>query len=414
MSSMHGAQSSNPSTDGSRLGQGGSDHTQRRPRRKKRQESLNHLIDFQLPEREIVELADHEHDVATEVSYKPYKKEAFLNANFRFLLDPLGDYTRQLADPDICFDWDEIEQVLGYGASSCPICLETPTAPRIARCGHMFCLACIIHHLHETRACPICWDDMSGSHDLKPVRLLPCRTYQTGDPIDMVLVHRCAGSMFALPAQEHQKNKPVLKVPWNTAPDVMTFSRFMLAGPEYMEEEFRKEEECLRHAAEKAEEDDELAAILMSLDFLDHHKERQREKPIKKTNGGVRRQGNSMTAGITMTTPAVEYYFYQAADGQLFFLSSHAIKVLRHEFGDYADFPTQICPVIQHMEDVTLTEDMRKRLKYLGHLPIGCSITVIEVELSAIVSKETLDQMSSKSLQMRKIVFQASNLKYAF
>lgn len=33
-------------------------------------------------------------------------------SSFRFLLDASGDYTKQLNDPDISFDWDWIEQVV--------------------------------------------------------------------------------------------------------------------------------------------------------------------------------------------------------------------------------------------------------------------------------------------------------------
>lgn len=37
--------------------------------------------------------------------------ETFLSS-FRFLLDASGDYTKQLNDPDVSFDWDWIEQVV--------------------------------------------------------------------------------------------------------------------------------------------------------------------------------------------------------------------------------------------------------------------------------------------------------------
>lgn len=34
--------------------------------------------------------------------------------SFRFMLNPTGNYIYQLADPDINFDWDTIEQVVKY------------------------------------------------------------------------------------------------------------------------------------------------------------------------------------------------------------------------------------------------------------------------------------------------------------
>lgn len=41
-------------------------------------------------------------------------------------------------------------------------------------------------------------------------------------------------------------------------------------------------------------------------------------------------------------------------------------------------------------------QDHRRRSKYLGHLPIGCTITLVSVDLSGIVSKETLDLFVGK------------------
>lgn len=37
-----------------------------------------------------------------------------LLCSFRFMLNPTGNYIYQLADPDINFDWDTIEQVVKY------------------------------------------------------------------------------------------------------------------------------------------------------------------------------------------------------------------------------------------------------------------------------------------------------------
>src|SRR6185312_10960456 len=62
---------------------------------------------------------------------------------------------------------------------SCPICLQQPAAARITKCGHSYCLSCIIHYLQliddeekpnrKWRKCPICWDAIYA-RDLKSVR----------------------------------------------------------------------------------------------------------------------------------------------------------------------------------------------------------------------------------------------------
>jgi len=52
----------------------------------------------------------------------------------------------------------------------CPICLDTPCAARITKCGHIYCWPCILHYLeldHRSwRKCPICHEAIHKS-DLK-------------------------------------------------------------------------------------------------------------------------------------------------------------------------------------------------------------------------------------------------------
>jgi hypothetical protein len=98
----------------------------------------------------------------------------FVNAQYRFVMNPTGDYTVHFADPDMyapvifssnvlmihsfCrfFQWQDILQViiprssaLAYAAAdgekssqdeghtTCPICLSPPAAPRMTKCGHV-------------------------------------------------------------------------------------------------------------------------------------------------------------------------------------------------------------------------------------------------------------------------------------
>jgi hypothetical protein len=55
--------------------------------------------------------------------------------------------------------------------ADCAICLDAPTAPRITKCGHHFCAACVLRHLdgHRCRRCPLCFETVARG-DLRPVR----------------------------------------------------------------------------------------------------------------------------------------------------------------------------------------------------------------------------------------------------
>jgi hypothetical protein len=90
------------------------------------------------------------------------------------------------------------------------------------------------------------------------------------------------------------------------------------------------------------------------------------------------------------------YYFYQASDGQHLYLHPLDIKVLKYEFGDYESFPNQIkLPIISIVESTVdnvsffLIQDLRKRCKYLSHIPLSCDVNFCEVDLPHVVSIET-------------------------
>lgn len=49
-----------------------------------------------------------------------------------------------------------------YEVPLCPICLYSPIAAKITRCGHIYCWPCILHYLALTdrtwQKCPICFE----------------------------------------------------------------------------------------------------------------------------------------------------------------------------------------------------------------------------------------------------------------
>eukprot|EP00158_Paraphelidium_tribonemae_P006588 Partr_v1_DN27892_c0_g1_i4_m23370 putative Ring finger protein len=59
-------------------------------------------------------------------------------------------------------------------------------------------------------------------------------------------------------------------------------------------------------------------------------------------------------------------FFYQALDGQHLYLHPLDIKIIKSEYGDYCNFPDEICVKIDCLTESTLTEEARKRFKYVS------------------------------------------------
>ncbi|CAG8641939.1 12664_t:CDS:10, partial [Ambispora leptoticha] len=229
---------------------------------------LNHLLNFTFPPRQ-------QHSIVSTprrqkvVNYQPYNKERFINANFRFLVNSTGDYTVYQFDPDILLNWQDIEQVIITNPTtpSCPICLQKPTAARVTKCGHAYCLACILHYLElkndptkKWRKCPICWDAVYAK-DLKSVQFMIVKNLgKIGDggvpknddaTITMKLIQRPMNSTVALPrsstwpfTDDSYKTSP----PWHFTPNASLFSKLMLASIDYLQGEYQRDLDELENA----------------------------------------------------------------------------------------------------------------------------------------------------------------------
>lgn len=83
------------------------------------------------------------------------------------------------------------------------------------------------------------------------------------------------------------------------------------------------------------------------------------------------------------------FYFYQSNDGQHLYLHSINIRMLQAMYGSLETAPFSITGRILQKQSCSMSEDLRKRLKYLQHLPVSCQFEVVEIALEQpIVSKE--------------------------
>lgn len=86
------------------------------------------------------------------------------------------------------------------------------------------------------------------------------------------------------------------------------------------------------------------------------------------------------------------YYFYQALNGQHIYMHAVNVHMLIQEYGSLEQCPDTITATIVEKEGITMNEDLRRRLRYLAHLPLTCEFEVVELNFqNSIVSQETLD-----------------------
>jgi hypothetical protein len=428
------------------------------------------------------------HGSAFGLGYNADDKARYVYGNYRFIVDPRFDYHEQSLDADRPLDWSHILQVLASSQSqgaSCPICLGTPVAARMAKCGHIFCLPCLIRYMHseddktrqndrreKSKSCPLCWDHIS-LNEVKPVRWYEGQetTPREGQDLVLRLMKRSAGSTLALPRDGAENLAEGNDIPWYYAAEIMDYARIMKGIGHYMIQQFDAEISAL----EQQEKEDELMfgddnaewtrkalralndaktrtggdgqlqietdvpekppaapkrppiEFISGIDVPDMYAIQHASKsghdlhsyvasntvrnpepqniPLNSSNTPV--SDNQVLAPTPVRTarlpsqPASEYYFYQAL--LHYYLSPLDIRILKEAFGSYAAFPTSILPRVERVSTGhVVDDDLRKRNRWLGHLPRGCEVNFLECDWTDTVPSEILEKFKEEIERRRK------------
>ncbi|KAL8733420.1 MAG: hypothetical protein Q9181_003584 [Wetmoreana brouardii] len=482
-------------------------------RNRKGQTSITHLMNFVLPPRPQNHPSSHRSRGVRQnptwglgSGYHAADKARYIHANYRFIVDPRGDYRAQAVDADVHLDWASVLQILASAKSqtaNCPICLSSPVAPRMAKCGHIFCLPCLLRYIHSTdemgpfpekrqrwKKCPICWDSIYIS-ETRPVRWF---TGQEGDPpqegrdVVLRLVERQQGSTLALPRDGATSLEVDEDIPWYLAAEIMDYARVMKGGEDYMVGEYDRESEELQQQEREDElmfgEETQWTQRAMSaisemkgrlkglgnppvvpavpnerkprrapLVYHDHPAESPnfhlaqhaltpsrspsaaspleaaRFKPPQAGASHVEEQGPPSGSDVLLTTrertPATiseiltprttsagsrstathhntsPFFFYEAL--LHFYLSPLDIRILKAAFGEFSSFPSTILPRVERVSTGHIVDDeLRRRARYLAHLPRGCEVAFLECDWTDVVNAGILSGFSVEIERRRK------------
>jgi hypothetical protein len=414
----------------------------------------------------------------------------YIHANYRFIVNPSGNYHDQAVDADAPIEWNNVLQILASAesqSSSCPICLSHPVGPRMAKCGHIFCLPCLIRYMHSSddsapipekkarwKKCPICWDSIYLS-DTRPVRWYTGQEGpppREGDDVVLRLMMRQPGNTLALPRDGADALGKSEDIPWYFAAEVTDYVRVMKGSEDYMMEQFDAEITDLQ----RQEKEDELMFgeetewTKKAVKAVNDAKERVKgignppvmpkypaEKKPKKppiqfndTNEGVpdmyiiqhaAKSGQSSSGGFStplsedvpgevvpapddaqtgsltaarpkgIARPSIDsadshhsdstYFFYQAL--LHFYLAPLDIRILKAAFGSFASFPSTILPRVERVSTGHIVDDdLRKRAKYLAHLPYGCEVGFLECDWTDVVAPEIIENFCKDIERRRK------------
>ncbi|OAP64693.1 hypothetical protein AYL99_00665 [Fonsecaea erecta] len=443
-------------------------HAMRSINSRKGQTSITHLMNFSLPPRpqhHYQHHFNHRHPRRNPTwglgsGYHAIDKARYVHANYRFVVRPDREYHAQTVDADIHVSWDAVLQVLASAETqdaSCPICLSTPVAPRMAKCGHIFCLPCLIRYMHSTdesnpvperrprwKKCPICEDSIYIS-DARPVRWIQgndISMLREGGDILLRLLKREPGTTLALPRDTAESNNRSDDIPWFHVAGMMEYARFMKGGEQYMNAQYEQEIADL----ETQEKEDELMfgddntwtrKAVLAIEDAKQKLSGLGNPPVLATNASTNPpeipeswdsaepeafnltsavKSITLDQGNTTTKPAPApsrhahgphrpsshpFYFYHALPN--FFLSPLDIRILKAAFGDFSAFPSTILPRVEHISTGhIIDDDLRKRAKYMAHLPYGCEVTFLECDWTDVISPAILEQFQDDINRRRK------------
>ncbi|XP_050270649.1 uncharacterized protein LOC126714513 isoform X1 [Quercus robur] len=398
---------------------------------------------------------------------RPYNKDLFLQANYKFVVLDSGNYTPESMDPDKMLRWEDIICVryLTPFLVQCPICLESPLCPQITSCGHIFCFPCILQYLlmgeednkgNSWKRCPLCFV-MISPKDLYTIYIENVKQSCVGDTVEFMLLTRQKDSFTPSHKSEQETDEiydPFSKFTFTSDVDLSVRKAisdldswlvradsglvddleklpYVCAAMEQLEQRKKYWNDlraCDSNKSFKITDHEACGCSeTVSADVNDQIKWSD-NLILEKSNGGAwfdqTTVENELLEGKdTLLSSSYEerhsndsgdgkdknsYNFYQASDGQHLILHPLNMKCLLHHYGSYDMLPHRISGRILQLETVTQSEAIRRRYRYLSHFSLTTTFQFCEIDLSEILPPDALypflDEIKKREKQRKQLV----------
>lgn len=408
-----------------------------------KKQNLNHLLNFHKYTKEsdgyggAFSKHGYQHYLNRSKRYT-YNKEQYLQANCKFVVkeDAAFNYQPFKTSPDTLVEWDQVIKVLisSCEESQCPICLYPPKAAKMTKCGHIFCFSCMLHYLSlsdkPSRKCPICYESIQLK-DLKSSSSKHIhQSYKVGDIINMELMKREKGALFVNKA-DVSAEKNISDFPnYSNINETESFiySKLIMANKQEMLKIIDGElNELDFQLAEDGFDCPESIFVQQAMEILKGKREELEKSfdeisPLEVPICAHLEVAESVCSSthehddddfhlideeceltiddidiIPVSSNVKQFFYYQALNGQNIFLHSVNSKMLQLMFGSLELSPQNIRGRIVQIKNCSMNEDLRKRLKYLQHLPVSSVFEIVEIEFEhGIISKDVYDIFKGK------------------
>jgi len=281
--------------------------------------------------------------------------DAFIRSVFRIVASDAS--LRSLEGP---LNWNKVIALIlplqrHERSPSCPICLEECIAPRVSRCGHVFCFSCIFRHVVKdlsaprgTNKCPLCFERVC-SDEIKLLIIERGQSCRTGDRIELTLISKVL-----------KEKKKFLPVTVGVKDNVHA----------YLKEEIIH----LEHAISGASDQDESNWISKTREFA--------EKDFDAIS--------SLCTSFTSTDDSGFFSneFYQECNGLNIYLDALCFRMIKDSFLD--SFPRKLEVTVVDSQSLVLDEENKKRFRFLKHLPLFTHVVFVEVDLVGVVPEDII------------------------